>query len=117
MVTREARSKTGDLLTDLGKRWLDRTEVCTLAALGRTAEAASAMDALKKLSDQNPSATIEALLCAGRDAEASQLTVKAFDDSDAASDLLMQFQPPGSLLAPAPSRLRALWTSFLAVPK
>jgi tetratricopeptide (TPR) repeat protein len=117
MVTREARAKTGDLLTDLGKRWLDRTEVCTLAALGRTAEAASAMDALKKLSSQNPSATIEALLCAGRDAEASQLTLKAFDDSDAASDLLVQFQPTGSLLAPTPSRLRALWTSFLARPE
>jgi len=117
VVTREARAKAGDLLTDLGKRWLDRTEVCTLAALGRTAEASSAMDTLKKLSDQNPSAAIEALLCAGRDAEASQLTLKAFDDSDAASDLVVQFQPTGSLLAPAPSRLRALWTSFLARPE
>lgn len=117
MVTREARTKTGELLTDLGKRWLDRTEVCTLSALGRTAEAANAMDALKKLSNQNPSAAIEALLCAGRDTEASQLTLKAFDDSDAASDLLVQFQPTGSLLAPTPSRLRALWTSFLARPE
>lgn len=117
MVTREARTKTGELLTDLGKRWLDRTEVCTLSALGRTAEAANAMDALKKLSNQNPSAAIEALLCAGRDTEASQLTLKAFDDSDAASDLLVQFQPAGSLLAPTPSRLRALWTSFLARPE
>ncbi|WP_340313112.1 hypothetical protein [Rhizorhabdus argentea] len=117
VVTREARSKSGDMLTDLGKRWLDRTEVCTLAALGRTAEAASAMDALKRLSSQNPSATIEALLCAGRDSEASQLTIKAFDDSDAANDLLVQFQPAGSVLAPTPSRLRALWTSFLARPE
>ena len=40
-------------------------------------EANSAMDRLKGLSDQNQPAAIEALLCARRTAEASQIAVKA----------------------------------------
>lgn len=116
-VARSARSKASGYLTDLGERWLDRTEVCTLSALGKVAEANQAMDRLKKLADQNPSAVIEALLCARRDAEASQVAIKAFADREAASDLLLQFQPAESTWAPAPSRLRELWVAFLARPE
>ncbi len=116
-AARDARTKTGDLLTPLGKLWLDRTEICTLSTLGRTAEASSAIQAIKRQSEQNQAATIEALLCAKRDAEASQIAIKAFGDSETAGELLIQFQPAASLWAPAPSRLRDLWTSFLARPE
>lgn len=116
-VARDARAKAGDLLTDLGKRWLDRTEICALSSLGRTAEVNSAIQAIKQHADQNQSAAIEALLCAKRDVEASRLTIKAFEDNDAAGDLLLQFQPAASHWAPAPSRLRDLWTSFLTRPE
>lgn len=116
-VARDTRNSAAGLLTDLGKRWLDRTEVCSLMALGRIAEANSAMDRLKGLADQNQPAAIEALLCAQRTAEASQIAIKAFEDDDAAGDLLMQFQPTASLWAPAPSRLRDLWTGFIARPE
>ena len=116
-VARDTLNSADGLLTDLGKRWLDRTEVCSLMALGRTAEANSAMDRLKGLADQNQPAAIEALLCARRIAEASQITVKAFQDDDVAGDLLLQFQPTGALWAPTPSRLRDLWTGFIARPE
>lgn len=116
-VARDARTKAGDLLTDLGKLWLDRTEICTLAALGRTAEANSAIQVIKQRADQNQPAAIEALLCAKRDAEASRLAVKAFEDNGVAGDLLVQFQPAASLWAPSPSRLRELWIAFLARPE
>lgn len=116
-VARDARAKAGDLLTDLGKLWLDRTEICTLSSLGRTAEANSAIQAIKQHADQNQSAAIEALLCAKRDAEASRIAIKAFEDNDAASDLVLQFQPAASHWAPAPSRLRDLWTAFLTRPE
>lgn len=116
-VARDTLNNVGGLLTDFGKRWLDRTEVCSLMALGRTAEANSAMDRLKALSDQNQPAAIEALLCARRAAEASQIAVKAFENAEIAGDLLLQFQPTPSLWAPAPSRLRDLWTGFILRPE
>lgn len=116
-VARNTLTSADALLTDIGKRWLDRTEVCSLMALGRTAEANSAMDRLKARSEQNQAAAIEALLCVRRTAEASQIAVKAFQDDDVAGDLLLQFQPTASLWAPTPSRLRDLWTGFIARPE
>jgi tetratricopeptide (TPR) repeat protein len=114
--TREAQAKATAVLSDFGRRWLDRTEVCALSALGRTAEANAAVDRMKLVSAQNQAATIEALLCAKRDAEATKIAIKAFDDSDMASNLVAQFQPSDSTWAPAPSRLRSLWLAFLARP-
>ena len=116
-AARETRTRTGDLLTDLGKLWLDRTEICTLSTLGRVAEANVAIQAIKLHADQNQAAAIEALLCAKRDVEASRIAIKAFGDEDVGGDLLLQFQPEGSQWAPAPSRLRDLWIAFLARPE
>jgi len=117
VAAREARVRGAGALNDFGLRWLDRTEICALGELGRTVEANQAMDRLKPLADQNHAATIEALLCVHRDAEASALAVKTLDDKDAGTELLYQFQPGASLWASGPSRLRALWTAFLARPE
>jgi tetratricopeptide (TPR) repeat protein len=116
-TARIALDKASGMLTDFGKRWLDRTEVCALSALGRASEANIAVDRLKALSDQNQAATIEALLCAKRDTEASAIALKAFDDGEVASNLIVQFQPASSIWAPAPSRLRNLWLAFLNRPE
>jgi len=116
-VARETRTKAGDMLTEVGKLWLDRTEACTLSSLGRTAEANQAIKAIKARADRNQAAAIEALLCAKRDVEASRIAVKAFENKDAIGDLVIQFQPAASLWAPAPSRLRDLWIAFLARPE
>lgn len=116
-AARAALEKASVTLTDFGKRWLDRTEVCALSALGRVDEANKAADRLKLLSAQNQPATIEALLCAKRDAEASAIAIKAFEDNDVASNLVVQFQPANSVWAPAPSRLRGLWFAFLNRPE
>lgn len=116
-AAREAKARGAGTLNEFGLRWLDRTEICALSALGRTAEANQAMDQLKALADQNQAATIEALLCARRETEASALTVKAFADRDAGTELIYQFQPGPSLWASGPSRLRDLWTAFLARPE
>ena len=116
-VARDARTKTEGLLTDLGKLWLDRTEICALSTLGRAAEANRAIQVIKQHAVENQPAAIEALLCAKRDAEASQIAVKAFGDNEVAAELVLQFQPAGSLWGQAPSRLRDLWTGFLARPE
>ena len=113
----DARARAQDMLTDLGKLWLDRTEICALSSLGRAAEANSAIQAIKQRSAENQPAVIEALLCAKRDAEAAQVAIKAFGDTEVASELVLQFQPGGSLRAQAPSRLRDLWTAFLVRPE
>jgi len=116
-VARRTRADAGGLLSDVGKRWLDRTEICALSALGEAADANRAADRLKANADQNRPAAIEALLCAHRDAEASVIALRAFGDAEIAADLLLQFQPAGALWAPAPSRLRDLWIAFLARPE
>ena len=115
-VARKARDDGGDLLSDIGRRWLDRTEICALSALGRTAEAGQAIERMKSVAEQNRPAAIEALLCAHRDAEASQIALKAFGDAEVAADLLLQFQPPGALWASTPSRLRSATTSSWLPP-
>lgn len=115
-VTRAARIKTAGVLNAFGQRWLDRTEICALSALGRTAEASAAIDKMKPFATDNHAALIEALLCAHRDAEASELALKAFADKDAGTELIYQFQPGGSLWGAPPSRLRDLWIAFLAKP-
>lgn len=116
-AARSARVRAAGILNDFGLRWLDRTEVCTLSALGRTAEAAAALGRLKPLAWQNHAAVIEALLCAHRDGEASALALEAFKDDDAGTELVFQFQPTGALWAATPSRLRDLWAGFLARPE
>lgn len=114
--TREAQARASAVLSDFGQRWLDRTEVCALSALGKMAEANAAIDRMKLVSAHNQAATIEAMLCAKRDAEAAKIAVKAFDDKDMTSNLIAQFQPSDSTWAPTPSRLRSLWLAFLARP-
>lgn len=116
-VARDTRSRGEDMLSDLGKLWLDRTEICTLSTLGRMAEADSAIRAIKAKAGQNQPAAIEALLCAKRVGEASEIAVKAFQDDQIGGELLIQFQPAASLFAPAPSRLRDLWLAFLTRPE
>lgn len=116
-TAQQALEKASPMLTDFGKRWLDRTEICALSALGRVAEANAGADRLKAMAAQNEPATIEALLCARREAEASQIAIKAFGDREGAGNLIVQFQPRAALLASTPSRLRELWIAFLARPE
>ena len=105
-----------DALSPWGRMWLKRTEACALEAMGRTAEARAAGGELRGAADQNPAAAIEALLCLKRDGEAAAIAVKALGTNESASAIADQFQPDGAIWAPAQSRLRALWTSFLARP-
>lgn len=116
-ATREARTRGARIFNEFALRWLDRTKVCTLSALGRTAEANAALGRLKPLVEQNHAAVIEAMLCAHRDGEASAIALGAFKDDDAGTALIFQFQPTGALWAAAPSRLRDLWAAFLTRPE
>jgi tetratricopeptide (TPR) repeat protein len=115
-VARETLARGDDALSDWGKAWLRRTEACTLGTLGRTAEARATGDAIKASAARNQPAAIEALLCLKRDDEAAAIALQAFATSEGASMLADQFQPEGAIWAPAQSRLRGLWASFLARP-
>jgi hypothetical protein len=115
-AARAARIKGAGVINPFGMRWLDRTEICALSALGRTAEASAAITQIKTYTSDNHAAVIEALLCARRDAEASELALKAFADKDAGTELIYQFQPGGSIPGAGPSRLRDLWAAFLTKP-
>ena len=116
-IARAVEVKGQGVFSDFGMRWIERTEVCALSALGRPAEAGVALARLVPNANQNPAAAIEALLCAKRDAEASKLAVEALADRDQGSEILYQFQPPASLWGATSSRLRNLWIAFLARPE
>lgn len=115
-VARATLARAGEVLSPWGRAWLKRTEACALHALDRSAEAGVAADALKTSAGQNQAAAIEGLLCLGRDDEAAAVAVAALATSEGASAIADQFQPDGAIWAPAQSRLRALWTPFLARP-
>jgi hypothetical protein len=106
---------TGRQLSPFGRAWVQRTEVCTLATLGRGGEAKPIADALRDAPGDNPAAAIEALLCAKRDTEAEALAVKTLATPDGADRIADQFQPSGAIGAP-PSRLREQWQRLLARP-
>ena len=106
-----------DALSPWAIVWLRRTETCALAALGRAPEARAAGDRLKTLTDQNPAAATEGLLCAGRTDEAAAIAVAALSTTDGASNIADQFQPDGAIWASSPSRLRALWGRLLVRPE
>lgn len=115
-AARAVRDRGAGVINSFGMRWVDRTEICALSALGRTTEAGAAIDRLKPQFNENQAALIESLLCAKRDGEASDFALKAFADKDAGTELIYQFQPEGSVWGAGPSRLRDLWTAFLARP-
>jgi tetratricopeptide (TPR) repeat protein len=115
-VAREGLARGGHALSDWGKGWLHRSEVCALGALGRSAEARTAGDALKAAADRNQAAAVEGLLCLARADEAAVIAIRGFATSEGASQLADQFQPEGAIWAPAHSPLRALWASFLTRP-
>jgi len=115
-TARSVRARGVGVINAFGMRWVDRTEVCALSALGRTSEASAVLDRIKPLAAENSAAVIEALLCAKRDTEASDLALKTFADREAGTELIYQFQPGGSVWGSGPSRLRDLWTAFLTKP-
>lgn len=115
-VARAAESRSGDAISQWGRAWLQRTEVCALSALGRGAEADRIADTLIAHSADNQAATVEALLCARRSDDAARIAVATLATQEGASVLADQFQPESALWAAAPSRLRALWTDFLKRP-
>jgi len=112
-VARTTLARGQNALSPWGTAWLKRTEICALGALGRAAEASRLADALASKASENEAATIEALLCIGRNDEAARIAVATFATSEGASRLTDQFQPDGAIWAPAASRLRALWATFL----
>ncbi|XHR98755.1 hypothetical protein ACFB49_03480 [Sphingomonas sp. DBB INV C78] len=115
-VARAAREGSGDAISPWGRAWLRRTEICALSTLGRTAEAKSAADQLIVDAKDNEAAAIEALLCSGRNDEAAKIAIATLASPEGASTIADQFQPDGALWAPAASRLRALWGTFLTRP-
>lgn len=115
-VARTSLAHAQGALSPWGAGWLKRTEVCTLGSLGRTEEAGRLADALAAKAADNEAATIEALLCIGRGDQAARIAIATFGTSEGASRLADQFQPDGAIWAPAESRLRALWATFLQRP-
>ncbi|MGC6331293.1 tetratricopeptide repeat protein [Rhizorhabdus sp. FW153] len=116
VIARAIQTKGKGVLNDFAMRWIDRSEVCALGALGRAAEAAPAIERLKSLAWQNHAAAVEALLCVKRDAEAAQIALKGLADDNVSGELIVQFQPTGALWAAPKSRLRDLWAGLLARP-
>lgn len=114
-AARAALARGTTALSPFGRAWIERSEVCTLATLGRTAEAKAVADQLRDNAGVNEAAAVEALLCMRRDAEAEALAVKTLATPDGAGRLADQFQPSGALGSP-PSRLRDQWQRLLARP-
>ena len=115
-VARDALARGENALSPWGAAWLRRTELCTLATLGRSQEVGEVGDLLKAKAADNEAAAVEGLLCARRTDEAATIAVGALRTVEGADNIADQFQPEEAIWAPSTSRLRALWTSLLARP-
>lgn len=115
-VARDALAKGDSALSPWGAAWLRRTELCTLATLGRGAEARGVGDLLKAKAADNEAAAVEGLLCARRTDEAAVIAIGALRTVEGADNVADQFQPDGAIWAPSGSRLRTLWMALLARP-
>lgn len=113
-TARTGLARGSDAVSPWGRAWLRRTEVCALTSIGRGAEARPIVDQLIAGARENEAATVEALLCAGRGDDAARVAIAALGTQQGTSAIADQFQPDGSIWAPAGSRLRGLWTPFLA---
>lgn len=88
------------------RQLLRRLRVCTLAGLGRKAEAEAALtDTLSHAADA-PGPTIDALLCTGRDDEAATRLAALLADDEHREDAIDAVQPPDTRVEEDPS----LWT-------
>jgi len=115
-TARAALTRGAAALSPWGTGWLQRTEVCALATLGRRAEAGSAAAALRAKASDNPAAAIEASLCAGQGDAAVPVLQAALATEDGPARLADQFQPAGAYWAGSESRLRDYWAAFLKRP-
>lgn len=112
-VTREGLESLGDRLSENGRGWLRRTEICALSALGRTAEAAPLADALASDRAQNEAAAIEALLCFGDDERAAEIAIESLATRRGAEFIADQFQPDAALGTGTTFYLREQWQRLL----
>ncbi len=115
-VARSGIARGSEALSAWGVGWLKRTEVCSLATLGKTAEANRLGDALKVNAKTNEAAAVEGLLCLKRGDDAAALAVATLATPEGADVLADQFQPRDALWASSGSRLRALWSEFRQRP-
>lgn len=115
-VARDALARGENALSPWGAAWLRRTELCTLATLGRGEEAREIGNLLKAKATDNEAAAVEGLLCARRTDEAAAIAVAALRTVEGADNIADQFQPEGAIWASSGSRLRALWMTLLARP-
>lgn len=115
-VSRAALADETEWLSDYGRGWLRRTEICALAGLARRGEAMPLAEALAADSADNEASAIEALLCLGEADRAAAIAIETLATDEGASGLADQFQPDGAIGLPVASYLRALWQVFLERP-
>lgn len=68
--------------SDYGRMWMEEGVVCSLAALGRAAEAAPRLERLRASGDTNPSARTRAMLCVGDLDGAERLLIERLQSKD-----------------------------------
>ena len=82
------QSESGDFASDYGDMWIASAIVCALAGLDRAAEAAPQLERMRPLTDVNPAALTQALLCLGDSDAAAALMVRRLEGRDPDSAIL-----------------------------
>ena len=88
-----AQAKAADAASGFGKLYLAEVRACSLAQLGRAADAAKAAAPLIAAPTENDDAYLAAMICLGRMDAAATAIVRRLGDTDDRAEMLFQLQP------------------------
>jgi len=106
-----------DYGSDYARALVVHSQICGLAGIGKTNQAAALMSELREHADDNYGLIVEGLLCLNRDDEAAAALVEGLDDEFARDATLLEFLPAEFELFFAPSALRGSREIILARPE
>lgn len=106
-----------DYGSDYARALVARSQICGLAGIGKTEQAAALMPELRKHAGDNYALIAKALLCLNRDDEAAATLGEGLDDEFARDATLLEFLPAEFELFFTPSALRGNREIILARPE
>ncbi len=88
----DTAQKAHGLSSPYGEMWIQSVSVCAMSRMGQTKDAEATLDNMLKTPEVNYRASLEALVCLGRDGEAAAMVIKMLEGEDSRPQILPELQ-------------------------